>query len=103
MANCMTCRHNDKNARYCSLKKAHTDLGYVLNCVAWEATDEAEMMKLRTENNKLRTKNNMLWELAVALADCRNTSCDDCVRWDYSQGGCTLDCVMREFGIEVPE
>lgn len=101
MANCMTCRHNDKNTRYCSLKKAHTDLGYVLNCVAWAPTDGAEMMKLRTENNRLRTKNKMLWELAEALADCRNTSCDDCVRWDYPQGGCTLDGVMRELGIEV--
>lgn len=94
MANCMTCRHNDKNARYCPIKKAHTDLGYVLNCVAWAPTDEAEMMRLRTENQTLR-------QLAEALADCRNTSCDDCVRWDYPQGGCTLDGVMRELRIEV--
>lgn len=51
----------------------------------------------------LQAENKTLRELAEALADCRNTSCDDCVRWDYPQGGCTLDGVMRELGIEVPE
>lgn len=50
----MTCRHNDRAARYCPLMKAHTDLGYVLNCVAWAPTDEAEMRRLRDENAKLR-------------------------------------------------
>lgn len=54
MANCMTCRHNDKKAKYCQLKKAHTDLGYVLNCVAWTPTVEEEMNRLRAENARLR-------------------------------------------------
>lgn len=49
--------------------------------------------QLEAENAKLR-------ELALALADCRNTTCDDCVRWDYPEGGCSLDVVMRELGVE---
>lgn len=50
--------------------------------------------ELEAENAKLR-------ELATALEDCRHTTCDDCVRWDYPNGGCYLDDVMRELGIEV--
>jgi len=42
-----------------------------------------------------------LEELALALADCRNTTCDDCVRRDYPEGGCSLDGVMRELGLKV--
>ncbi len=42
-----------------------------------------------------------LRELVLALADCRNTTCDDCVRWDYPEGGCSLDGVMRELGVEL--
>lgn len=51
---------------------------------------------LESEVAKLR-------ELVLALADCRNTTCDDCVRWDYPEGGCSLDGVMRDLGIEVEE
>lgn len=54
MANCMTCRHNDKRASYCPLKRAHTDLGYVLNCVAWAETDEHKMKRLMDDNAQLR-------------------------------------------------
>ena len=63
MANCMTCRHNDKKAKYCPVKKAHTDLGYVLNCVAWTPTVEEEMNRLREEMNGLRAENARLRKL----------------------------------------
>lgn len=63
MANCMTCRHNDKKAKYCPVKKAHTDLGYVLNCVAWTPTVEEEMSRLRAENTKLYAENTRLRKL----------------------------------------
>jgi len=74
-----------RNADFC---KAQTDaqMAYI------EAEREAD--RLEKENAKLR-------ELALALADCRNTTCDDCVRWDYPDGGCSLDGVMRELRIEV--
>lgn len=49
--------------------------------------------EMEAENAKLR-------ELVAALADCRNTTCDDCVRWDYPEGGCSLDGVMRELGVD---
>ena len=55
---------------------------------------QASITALDDENAELR-------ELAWALADCRNTTCDDCVRWDHPNGGCSLDGVLREFGIEV--
>ncbi len=64
MPNCMTCRHNDRAAKYCSLKRAHTDLGYVLNCVAWAPTDETEMRRLRDENRRLRELAKKLFKLA---------------------------------------
>lgn len=56
----------------------------------------SELQRLQSENAKLR-------ELVAALADCRNTTCDDCVRWDYPEGGCSLDGVMRELGVEVSD
>ena len=55
-------------------------------------TDAWEAYNLKKENAKLR-------KLVQALADCRNTTCDDCVRWDYPEGGCSLDGVMRELGV----
>ena len=76
---------------------------------------EREVVRLESKNAKLReqgarlfdktlelaTENATLRELVLALADCRNTTCDDCVRWDYPEGGCSLDGVMRELEIEV--
>lgn len=105
MANCMTCRHNDKNARYCPLKKAHTDLGYVLNCVAWEPTDEAEMARLRTENKKL-------WELVRRYGEYTDQDrCEGCVYKSRCNDGYVDECwqlteirrLAHELGIEVPE
>lgn len=52
--------------------------------------------QLQAENAKLR-------EVVLALADCRNTTCDDCVRWDYPDGGCSLDGVLRELRVEVDQ
>ncbi len=85
MPNCMTCRHNDRAAKYCSLKRAHTDLGYVLNCVAWAPTDEAEMRRLRDENRRLRKL------------------VGDMVEWAYIDSSCDLQeqfaDEMRELGV----
>ena len=68
-----------------------------LECALREADAyRAQVKALAEENAKLR-------ELVRALADCRNTTCDDCVRWDYPEGGCSLNSVMRELGIEVGE
>lgn len=58
------------------------------------AEEVKEIQQLRLENAKLR-------QLATALEDCRHTTCDDCVRWGYPNGGCYLDYVMRELGIEA--
>lgn len=102
MANCMTCRHNDKAARYCPLMRAHTDLGYVLNCVAWAPTDKAEMRRIRTENAKLR-------ELIRLMQTCIEHACmcDFCplfVSEDMDEPTCIaeIDSRMRELGVEVP-
>ena len=75
------------NPLECALNEADTLRWLVV-------TARAENVKLSRENTKLR-------ELALALTDCRNTTCDDCVRWDYPEGGCSLDGVMRELGIEA--
>ena len=98
----MTCRHNDRATRYCSLKRAHTDLGYVLNCVAWAPTDEAEMRRLRDENRRL-------CELAEIMVHCMNdVDCDRCpvngnpyeVRGEWAACDSLRD-MLRESGIEV--
>ena len=98
MANCMTCRHNDKKAKYCPVKKAHTDLGYVLNCIAWAPTDEAEMKRLRAENAKLR-------ELLLDYDKMLAIAADEL---GYQSRGLRMDSVlnalrirMYELGIEV--
>lgn len=62
-----------------------------------------EAERLCDENERLKDENATLRQLATAFADCRNTTCDDCVRWDYAQGKCTLDGVMEELGIEGRE
>ena len=103
MANCTTCRHNDKKKRYCSLKRVHTDLGYVLNCVAWEATDELKIRGLRAENAKLRELCASLFRLAnnECLSDTRH--CDDCPM-SRSESPCNLSLdfiAMRRLGIDV--
>lgn len=100
MANCMTCRHNDKKAKYCPVKKAHTDLGYVLNCMAWAPTDEAEMKRFRAENAKLR-------ELLLDYDKMLAIASDEL---GYQSRGLRMDSVlnalrirMSELGIEVDE
>lgn len=62
----------------------------------WRMQQDGYLMQI----NQLRDENAKLRELALALADCRNTTCDDCVRWDYPEGGCSLDGVMRELGVD---
>jgi hypothetical protein len=94
----MTCRHNDKKAKYCPVKKAHTDLGYVLNCIAWTPTDEAEMKRFRAENAKLR-------ELVRWMYDRMDESC--AAQYPYAPTPISYDRLMqalaraRELGVEV--
>ena len=59
------------------------------------------MMNAADAINRLGGENIELRELVGALEDCRHTYCGDCVRWDYSNGECSLDSVLRELGMEV--
>ncbi len=101
MANCMTCRHNDKKAKYCPVKKAHTDLGYVLNCIAWAPTDEAEMKRFRAENAKLRElAHDLLQPILADGFDCYGCVHEDCNGMQYTDR-CRLLDQARELGVEV--
>lgn len=100
MANCMTCRHNDKETRYCHLKELHTDLGYVLNCVAWAPTDEAEMRRLRTENAKLRADLKDMAEILVMFARGQDETSDR-LNLETDRLMPIVVAYLRELGIEV--
>ncbi len=67
----------------------------------WERPIEALSSSGVKELRRLQAENAHLRELVAALADCRNTTCADCVRWDYPEGGCSLDGVMRELGVDA--
>lgn len=59
---------------------------------------KADMYTIIRQTEEQNTK---LRELALAFSDCRNTTCEDCIRWNYSEGECSLDKVMRELGIKM--
>ena len=115
MTNCMTCRHNDKKAKYCPVKKVHTDLGYVLNCVVWAPTDKAEMKRFRAENAKLRelvgcydsALKRMCNQMQSFYSQSDSLPCDECVLGKgHSFDKCGIDELQeeaRKLRIEIDE
>ena len=58
------------------------------------------MMNAADVIDRLSGENTELRELVSALEDCRHTYCGDCVRWDYSNGECSLDSVLCKLGVD---
>ena len=56
---------------------------------------------LETKNRQLTKENNALLRLCDALESCRHTYCGDCEYWDRTCGGCSLDKMMSDAGIDV--
>ena len=65
MSNCLTCKHNDRRAKMCTLQDVHTDLGHVLNCAMWTPMDEAVIKQLKDENARLLNDNARLQEVVT--------------------------------------
>lgn len=129
MANCFTCKHNDRRAKMCTLQDVHTDFGHVLNCVMWTPTDEAVIKQLKDENARLLNDNARLQEVVTddelhmrkvleengelrkLVLDYFNAPCLECNPWTYGlegckhceSGNCTLAIRTLELGIELAE
>lgn len=106
MTNCITCRYNDKKAKYCPVKKVHTDLGYVLNCVVWAPTDKAEIKRLHAENTKLRKLAEDLHTLAYNVLPERKSdyiticSVESCIDY-YLKTMPLIEQRMRKLGVKI--
>lgn len=129
MSNCLTCKHNDRRAKMCTLQDVHTDFGHVLNCVMWTPTDEAVIKQLKDENARLLNDNARLQEVVTddelhmrkvleengelrkLVLDYFNAPCLECNPWTEGwegckhceSGNCTLATRTLELGIDVAE